>query len=164
MVADQMTLKNGERLTGKVVKSDGKTLVLHTEAAGDVTIKFGAIQEIKTDEDLHVVLKDGKTAVGPVTTADGKLEVATKTGGTVEASKDDVSVIRNDEEQAAYDKSLHPGLMRGWNGGGNVGFPLARGHNQTENLAIAFTAAHPTLNDKLILYESSVHTTNNAPG
>jgi putative salt-induced outer membrane protein len=164
VLADQITLKNGDHLTGKVVKSDGKTLVLHTEAAGDVTIKFAAIQEIKTDEDLHVVLKDGKTAVGPVTSSDGKLEVTTKAGGTVEASKDDVTMIRNLAEQSAYDKSLHPGLMHGWNGGVNVGFALARGNNQTANLAIAFNAAHPTLNDKITLYESSVYTKNNAPG
>ena len=37
LFADQVTLKNGDRLTGTVVKSDGKTLVLHTDAAGDVT-------------------------------------------------------------------------------------------------------------------------------
>ena len=76
LFADQVTLKNGDRLTGVVVKSDGKTLVLHTDAAGDVTIEFAAIQEIKTDKDLHVSLKDGKTAVGPVTTTDGKIEIA----------------------------------------------------------------------------------------
>jgi len=118
LFADRVTLKNGDRLTGTVVKSDGKTLVLHTDAAGDVTIQFGAIQEIKTDTDkeLHVTLKGGKTAVGPVTTTDGKIEIATKTSGTVEAAKDDVTLIRNDAEQKAYDKSLHPGLMRGWNG------------------------------------------------
>ena len=49
MYADQVTLKNGDRLTGTVVKSDGKTLVLHTDAAGDVTLKYDNIQEIKTD-------------------------------------------------------------------------------------------------------------------
>ena len=87
LFADQVTLKNGDRLTGTVVKSDGKTLVLHTDAAGDVTIQFAAIQEIKTDQELHVSLKGGKTAVGPVTTTDGKLEIATKTAGTVEASQ-----------------------------------------------------------------------------
>ena len=115
--ADQITLKNGDRLTGTVVKSDGKTLVLHTDAAGDVTLQFAAIQDIKTDQELHVSLKGGKTAVGPVTTADGKIEVATKTAGTVEAATGDVTLIRNDAEQAAYDKSLHPGLMHGWTGG-----------------------------------------------
>jgi putative salt-induced outer membrane protein len=160
LLADQITLKNGDRLTGKVVKSDGKTLVLHTEAAGDITIKFASIQEIKSDQDLHVELKDGKTAVGKVTTSDGKLEVSTRTGGAVEAAKDNVAVIRGEAEQAAHDKSLHPGLLRGWNGGINVGFALARGNSQTENLAVAFNAIHPTLHDKVTMYASSIYTKN----
>lgn len=160
LFADQITLKNGDRLTGTVVKSDGKTLVLHTDAAGDVEFKFDAIQEIKTDQPLHVSLKGGKTAVGPVTTSDNKIEVATKNAGTVEAPKEDVTLIRNDAEQAAYDKSLHPGLMHGWNGGANVGFSVARGNSETENLALAINAVHPTLNDKITFYLSSIYTTN----
>lgn len=35
-LGDQVTLKNGDRLTGSVVKSDGKTIVLKTDYAGDV--------------------------------------------------------------------------------------------------------------------------------
>ena len=161
LFADQITLKNGDSLTGTVVKGDGKTLVLHTDAAGDVTIKYDAIQDIKTDAQLHVSLKGGKTAVGPVSTTDGKIEVATKTAGTVEAPKDDVTLIRNDAEQAAYDKSLHPGLRRGWTGGANVGFSVARGNSETENLALAVNAVHAALNDKLTLYASSIYTNNN---
>ena len=160
LFADQIILKNGDRLTGTVVKSDGKTLVLHTDAAGDVELKFDAIQEIKTDQELHVSLKGGKTVVGPVTTSDNKIEVATKTAGTVEAPTGDVTLIRNNAEQAAYDKSLHPGLLHGWNGGINIGFSVARGNSQTENLALAFNAVHPTLNDKITLYASSIYTTN----
>jgi putative salt-induced outer membrane protein YdiY len=133
---------------------------LHTDAAGDVEFKFDAIQDIKTDQPLHVSLKGGKTAVGPVTTSDNKIEVATKTAGTVEAPKEDVTLIRNDAEQAAYDKSLHPGLMHGWNGGTTVGFSVARGNSETENLALAVNAVHPTLNDKITLYVSSIYTTN----
>ncbi len=70
-----------------------------------------------------------------------------------------MTLIRNDAEQAAYDKSLHPGLMNGWNGGINVGFSVARGNSETENLALAFNAVHPTLNDKITLYASSINTT-----
>jgi putative salt-induced outer membrane protein YdiY len=163
LFADQVTLKNGDRFTGTVVKSDGKTLVLHTDAAGDVTLKFDTIQEIKTEQELHVSLKGGKTAVGPVTTTDGKIEIVSKTAGTVEAPKDDITLIRNDAEQTAYDKSLHPGLMHGWNGGANVGFSIARGNSQTENLALAFNAVRPTLNDKITLYASSLYTKNDVP-
>jgi putative salt-induced outer membrane protein YdiY len=160
LFADQVTLKNGDRLTGSVVKSDGKTLVLHTDAAGDVTLKFDAVQEIKADQELHVGLKDGKTAVGPVSTSDGKIEIATKTSGTVEAAPADVTLIRNDAEQLAYEKTLHPRLRQGWTGGANVGFSLARGNSETENLALAFNAARPTLTDKITLYANSVNTKN----
>lgn len=160
LFADQVTLKNGDRLTGTVVKSDGKTLVIHTDAAGDVELKFDAIQDIRTDADLHVALKDGKTAVGPVTTSDGKLDIATKSG-PVEAPTDDVTTIRNDAEQTAYEKKLHPGLMHGWEGGVNVGFSIARGNSETENLALAFNADHPTEHDKITVYASSINTTNN---
>ena len=158
--ADQVTLKNGDRLTGTIVKGDGKTVVLHTEAAGDVTIQFSAIQEIKTDQDLHVTVKGGKTAVGPVTTTDGKIEVATKTSGTVEVPREEVTLIRNDVEQAAYEKSLHPGLWQGWSGGANVGFSVARGNSQTENLALAFNAVHTNISRKVSLYASSINTKN----
>jgi putative salt-induced outer membrane protein len=160
LMADQITLKNGDRLTGTVLKSDGKTLLLHTDAAGDVTFQFDAIAEIKTDQELHVGLKDGKTVVGPVTTSDGKLEVATKAGGTVEAPPANVAVMRNDAEQTAYEKSLHPGLLHGWDAGANVGFSLARGNSQTENLAVGFNAVHPTEHDKITMYANSIYTTN----
>ena len=42
----------------------------------------------------------------------------------------------------AYDKSMHPGLLHGWNGGVNVGFSLARGNSETANLALAINAVH----------------------
>jgi putative salt-induced outer membrane protein YdiY len=161
LFADQVTLKNGDRLTGKVVKSDGKTLVLHTDAGGDVTLKFDAIQEIKTDEQMHVTLKGGKTAVGPLSTTDGKIEVATKTEGNVKAPEADVTAIRNDAEEAAYQKEQHPTLLQGWKGGVNVGFSVARGNSETENLSLAFNAAHPTIHDKITMYATALDTTNN---
>jgi len=158
--ADQITLKNGDHLTGTIVKSDGKTLVLHTDFAGDVTLQFAAITQITSDKELHVTTSDKKTVVGPVTTSDGKIEVATKSGTAVEVPPANVVLIRNDAEQAAYDKMLHPGLTHGWNGGVNVGFSLARGNSETENLALAVNAVHPTLNDKITIYLSSIDTQN----
>ena len=76
-LADQVTLKNGDRMTGTIIKSDGKAVVLHTDYAGDVTLKWDAVQSIQTSEPLHVELQNGKTEVGAVTTSDDKLEIAT---------------------------------------------------------------------------------------
>jgi len=160
LFADQVTLKNGDRLTGTVVKSDGKTVVLHTDAGGDITLKFDAIQEVKTDKELHVSVKGGKAVAGPVTgTTDGKLQVATRDGNVTVAIAD-VTVIRNDAEEVAYLHSLHPKFTQNWTAGANVGFSVARGNSETENLALAFNAARTTLHDKIVLYATSINTTN----
>jgi sRNA-binding regulator protein Hfq len=115
LFADQIVLKNGDRLTGTIEKSDDKALVIKTEFAGEVTVQWPAIQEIKSEQPLHIGLKNGQTVVGPVTTSDGKLEVSTKAAGNVEAVKENVVVIRDDSEQLAYEKAQHPGLRNGWN-------------------------------------------------
>ena len=151
-------LKNGDRLTGSITKSDGKTLVLKTDYAGDLTIKFDAIQSLSSTADLNITL-GGKTAVGPVTTSGADVVVATKTA-PVEAPLSAVTVMRSPAEQAAYEKSLHPGPLEGWAGGLNLGFALTRGNSQTKNLNIAFNAARKGLHDDLILYTNTTYATN----
>jgi putative salt-induced outer membrane protein YdiY len=164
LFADQVVLKNGDRLTGTIVKSDGKTLVIKSEFAGEVTVQWPAIQEINATQSLHVGLNNGQTVVGPVATSDGNLAVNTSAKGTVTTPKTAVVAMRNDAEEAAYQKSLHPGLTQGWAGGANVGFALTRGNSQTKNLALAFTADRKTQTDHVGLYLNSVYATNDAPG
>jgi hypothetical protein len=48
-IADQITLKNGDRVTGKIVKSDGGKLVVKTELIGDVSVDLSAVTNITTD-------------------------------------------------------------------------------------------------------------------
>ena len=162
-LADQITLKNGDRLTGTVVKSDDKELVIHTEFAGDVTVQFSAVQEITSAAPLHIGTKDGKTVAGPVKTTDGNLDVSAGNGMVV-VPKEAVVVIRSDAEQAAYEQTLHPDWFHAWTGGLNTSFALTRGNSETKNLAIAFVADRKTLHDHLGLYVNSVFATNDAPG
>src|SRR5204863_9746935 len=138
--ADQVALKNGDRMSGTVVKSDGITLVLHTDYVGDVTLKWDAVQSIQTSAALHVELQNGKAVAGPVTTSDDKLAVATS-AGNVETARSEVKTLRNDAEQTAYEKTLHPGLMQGWKTGLNVGFALTGGNSETTNLSVGFLGA-----------------------
>jgi putative salt-induced outer membrane protein YdiY len=162
--ADQITLTNGDRLTGTIVKSDDKELTLNTDYAGEVKIRWTAVQGMISAEPLHIKTKDGQTLVGPVTTSEAGLQIATKDAGTVRTSKAEVVGIRNETEETSYEKSLHPGLLQGWTGGSNVGFALTRGNSETKNLAVAFTLTRATLRDKLGLYANSVYATNDAPG
>ncbi len=163
-VADQVALKNGDRLTGSITKADGKELVIKTDYAGDVTVKFDAIQGITSAGDLHVVLSDGKTVVGPVSTSGDNVVVASRTAGTVEAPKSSIKTLRSPAEEAAHQKSLHPGWGEGWNGGLNLGFALTRGNSASKNLNIAFTATRKGFKDKLILYSNTIYATNDQKG
>jgi putative salt-induced outer membrane protein YdiY/small nuclear ribonucleoprotein (snRNP)-like protein len=164
LFADQIVLKNGDRLTGTIEKSDDKTLIIKTEFAGEVTVQWPAIQEITSTQKLNVTLNDGKTIVGPVTTSDGNLTVTTANAGPVTEPRTSVTKVLGEAEQAAYEKSLHPGLLEGWQGGANVGFGLTRGNSQTKNLALAINADRKGWNDKLSLYTNSIYATNDAPG
>jgi putative salt-induced outer membrane protein YdiY len=161
-LADQVVLKNSDRLTGSITKSDGKVLVIKTDYAGDVTVKFDAIQSITSTGDLTVGLA-GKTVVGPVTTSGDDVVVATRTAGPVEAPKASVTMLRSPAEQSVYEKSLHPGFLEGWNGGLNLGFALTRGNSETKNLNIAFNAMRKGFHDKLTLYTNSIYAANDLP-
>ena len=163
-LADQVSLKNGDRLTGTIVKSDGKTLVLHTDYAGDITLQMSAVQSLQSGEPLHVQLQDGRNAAGNVTTADGNIQVASSAGAAVEAPISSITALRNNAEETAYEKSLHPGLREDWKAGLNLGFALTQGNSQTENLSLGFLAARQTLHDKISAYANSVYSANNAPG
>ena len=56
---DEVLLKNGDRLTGKIVRLvDGK-LVINSDVAGEVTVELANIQTLSSDEPLTVNLKDG---------------------------------------------------------------------------------------------------------
>jgi putative salt-induced outer membrane protein YdiY len=162
--ADQVTLKNGDRVTGTIVKSDGKSLVVKTELMGEVALPWASVENVTSTQPIHVALKDGRTLVGPVTGSQGNLSVATTNAGTVSAPQDALVTMRNATEQAAYEQSLHPRFGENWVAGANVGFALTRGNSQTKNLTLAFNANRATLHDKLALYANTLYATNDAAG
>jgi len=59
-------------------------MMIKTEYASEVTVDWQAVQDFKSDQPLHVGLKNGESVVGPVTANSGKVEVSTKTAGNVD--------------------------------------------------------------------------------
>jgi putative salt-induced outer membrane protein YdiY len=160
-LADQVTLKNGDRLTGTIVKSDAKALLLKTDFAGDVTLQWDAVTSIVSSQTLHLALKDGQTIVGTVTTTDGKFEIATKETGPVAANKDAVVNVRNDAEQKAYDDQIerlrHPHLTDFWSGLLDTGLSVTRGNSESLTYSLSGKAARVTDRDKISVYATAVY-------
>src|SRR5580658_5009699 len=78
--AEVITLANGDRITGKISDSDGKTLTLTTDYAGDVKVKWASIKELVADKPLYITTGDKKTVTGTVTPAAKTLTVHTAAG------------------------------------------------------------------------------------
>lgn len=157
--ADQVTLENGDRLSGTIIKTNGdaKTLLIKTELAGDVTLSWDAITAIVSSQPLHLTLSDGRVVVGMVSSADGKIAVATKDAGTVEAPHDAVKAIRNDAQQAEADRLQHPRLLDYWSGMFDLGLSLTEGNASTSALTIAGKASRIVPKNKLTLYYTEVY-------
>ena len=156
--ADQLTLKNGDRLSGTIVKSDddAKTLLIKTDLAGDVTVKWDAITAIVSSQPLHIMLSDGRVIVGRVSTTDGILEIASD-GGTVPAAHDAVKAIHDNATQAEMDRLQHPRLRDYWNGLFDLGLSLTEGNSSTAALTIAGKASRVVPKNKLTLYYTEVY-------
>lgn len=157
--ADQVTLKNGDRISGSIVKTsdDAKTLLIKSELAGDVTVPFDAVTGIVSSQPLNITLSDGRVIVGTVTTTDGKLEVVTATGGTVAAPHESIKVVRNNAEQAEAEHLLHPGLRDYWAGVFDLGLSLTRGNSSNSALTIGAKASRIVPKNKLTLYYTEVY-------
>lgn len=161
LLADQVTLKNGDRMTGTIVKSDGKTLALKTEAAGDVTFQWAAIDTITSTEPLHVGLAGGQMLVGTVATQEGQILITTQNAGVVTTSKDSVQIIRSAAEEAAYQQAMerlqHPRLGDLWSGTLDTGLSLTRGNSATLSYTLAGKAVRQTDRDKISVYANEVY-------
>lgn len=165
--ADTVTLQNGDRLTGMIVKSDGKELTLKTDDAGTITLEWPAVRQITSSAPLYVVTPQGTTVGGIVTTEGTDLVVTPSTGAPERVPLANATAIRSEAEQNDYERSLHPGVLQSWEVNSSLGFGLARGNSHTTNLAIGFNAVRGTLHDKLTAYMNSIYASSGlvlAPG
>src|SRR6201981_736771 len=119
--AEQVLLKNGDRLTGAILSMDGKKLVLKTTYEGEVSIEWDSVEQFTSDQPLVVTREDKKTVIGTVQ-SEGINYVVTTPQGDQTIAKSDVAGMRSLADQATYEKALHPGMLEAWSGGGNFGF------------------------------------------
>jgi putative salt-induced outer membrane protein YdiY len=168
VLADQIILKNGDKLTGTIVKKDGDSIVIKTESAGLVTILWSAVEKIIADNTLNLTLTDGQVIKGKVNTDDKNVKVQTETTGVVSVEKEKISVVRSQEEQTRFDleqdRLLNPNLGDLWAGTADVGYALTSGNSSTSTFTASVRAARETTRDKISVYVNALQAKNKASG
>jgi hypothetical protein len=163
LVADQVVLKNGDTITGSIVKKDGAKLTIKSEFLGEVTMPWTAVRSVTSDAPVTVVLPGGESVSGKVAPRDDTLEVTT-TSGPKAAPLAAIDSIRNPAEQRTWERLQHPGLLELWTGFFDTGFALARGNARTDTLTTAFNATRLTRKDKVALTFSQIYGTARVDG
>jgi putative salt-induced outer membrane protein YdiY len=86
-----------------------------------------------------------------VASAEGRVEITTKES-KVAATQEEVTAIRNADEQRAYERLLRPGLLQLWSGVGSIGWAGTIGNARTLTFTTALNAARQTKTDKTSIY------------
>ncbi|MBN8733731.1 MAG: DUF481 domain-containing protein [Acidobacteria bacterium] len=166
--ADQITLKNGDRLTGSIVKSDEKELILKTEFAGEVKILWSAITGLTAEQPVTVTLKDGQTIVGAIAQEQEKLRITNQQTGQAEVVQANITAIRNKDEQARYEIEMerlrNPRLLDLWQGYFDTGVALARGNANTSTYNLNANANRISPRDKIGMTFTTIYATNRTSG
>ena len=162
LLGDQITLKNGDRLTGSITKTDGPNLIFKSELAGLITVPLDAVASLTTSAPVNVSLKDGQLLLGTASADAAKISVTTASG-QLETPRADVTAIRSVDEQKAYqaeiDRYASPGILDLWAGHMDLGVALANGNANTFNFATGFNAVRATKIDKLTVNFTSIYST-----
>jgi hypothetical protein len=168
VMADQITLKNGDRLTGIIVKSDGKTLTINSELAGTVNVPLDAVTFLSSEKPLYLILKDGQTLIGKVGTSDGKITVSAGEAGSIPVGKETIQTVRSAEEQAKYqaeiDRLRNPGLRDLWSGVLDTGISLSQGNADTTTFNFGVNAARTSTRDKISVHMTAIYAKNSTAG
>jgi putative salt-induced outer membrane protein YdiY len=149
--ADQIVFKNGDRVTGSIVKQDGKTITIKTDHFGVVAAPWEQVASITADKPLTVVLQDGRTVQGTLSTTGTTIEVVTP-AGRVAATPLQITTLRDAGEQAAFERLQNPGLGDLWAGAATLGLAGTAGNARTSTFTAGVNAARVTRTDKTSLY------------
>ena len=117
---DVVVFTNGDQLTGTVERGAGDSIVFKSDMAGEITVPYAKIKELRAHGAFALLRKDTKTPItnvqeGTVSYADSKVTMSSSTS-TLEIV--DVKNIDFLIDKPTYDKQVtaHPGLLTGWKG------------------------------------------------
>jgi putative salt-induced outer membrane protein YdiY len=144
-VADTVKLKNGDWMTGTVVKKEADQLVFKTKYTGEINILWSEIATLNTDESVKVVLTDDssfdarlqKRSLGRVKVVNSGLKMST------ELDLKDLAYINPSPEMS------EDGIS--WKGHADLGGAITQGNSDTSVLRFDTEAIARSKHNRLTL-------------
>lgn len=136
---DEVKLKNGDRITGKVTSLAGGKLVIETTHSGPLKIDWAQVVSVKSDAPIKVKLATGEVIEGKLAPgAEGRLKIET-TGPAAPVEVDLPKVLTFNEPPAA------------WHGTLNAAAKATDGNTHNKSFLIAGEATRETEMDLMLV-------------
>ncbi len=133
--ADQVVLKNGDRLDGHITTLDGGKLTINVLGLGDVKVDIGQVVTFQTDGPVDLRLSDG-------TAVKRKVDAVPAGGITIEGG-----LAANAPVAIADLKQVNPPEVPFLTGSIQAGALLIRGNSNTDTLNLGVNLIHKTDQD-----------------
>ncbi len=153
--ADQITMKDGDHITGAIVKKDGDTITVKSKNFGTVTLKWADVATVKSDQPLNITLAGGKTVKANIETQGDRIQVAAP-GGPQAVDPKDVVTLRDEAEERTYQKYLHPRLLDLWTVTGSLNLAGTKGNAQTSTLTTPINFVRASNTTRTTAYFNSI--------
>lgn len=149
---DVLVLSGGGKLFGQLENATGASLLFKTAKAGEVTVDWKNVQDLRVSEPFAVVRKDvmlrnasdmASVPQGTITLQGQNLQVKSANGATQMVPLNDiVDVVPEASFQKAFQRYS---FAKGWTGGATLGISLteATQTNQTVSAALNMTRTVP---------------------
>jgi len=77
-IKEELTLKNGDRLTGQLLNSTGTQIKFKSDLAGEVTVAWNNVKELKSNREFAVIPKDVKDTRDSAAIPQGAIRIEEK--------------------------------------------------------------------------------------
>jgi len=142
--AHEIRMRNGDRLTGKIVSQNDEVVVIETTYAGKLTIIAEEIEKILDDEAI----------------ASAKAAVAVPVPKKPEPKTEPVKAVEAPKPKRLFGEGRFYGIAEGWDGNANVGFSFTTGNTKTTTMTTGIRAVKTGARDNLTVYVRSLWHTN----
>jgi putative salt-induced outer membrane protein YdiY len=140
LYADEVYLKNGDRLTGKIASLTGGKMILNSDLSGQVTLDMANIKTFSSDAPLEIHLKDGTVLHQPVAAGEPN-EFALKTAAPLQPQKFPLA------EVASINPPLAPKAK--WTGSLSAAIGLTTGNTKSNSATASASLGRRTEQDRI---------------
>jgi hypothetical protein len=140
---DVVVFTNGDQLTGTVERGAGDSVVFKSDMAGEITVPFAKIKELRAHGAFALLRKDTKTPTtdvkeGTIAYSSSKVTLTVPTGGTETVDPKNIDFLI---DKATYDKQVlaRPSLLTGWKGNITGGATFVRSTSNGSTYTVATT-------------------------